>query len=153
MDDLALYLHLIGVLVFVAGIVVAGIGFESARRLDRPAEIAILLGLSRIGARLVMVGVLLVLGFGLWLVRLEDLSYGTGWVSASITLLVIALILGGFGGQRLKQARLLAAELATRQESASEELRALMSDRASLAANYAAALIVLVILGLMVFKP
>jgi hypothetical protein len=152
MDDLALYLHLIGVLVFVAGIVVAGIGFESARRLDRPAEIAILLGLSRIGARLVMVGVLLVLGFGLWLVRLEDLSYGTGWVSASITLLVIALILGGFGGQRLKQARLLAAELATRQESASEELRALMSDRASLAANYAAALIVLVILGLMVFK-
>jgi uncharacterized membrane protein len=153
MDDVALFLHLIGVLAFVAGVVVAGVAFESARRRDLPAEIAILLGLSRIGALLVMVGALLVLGFGLWLVDLTGFGYGTGWVSASIMLFVIALLLGGFGGQRLKRARLLAAELASRKEAASEELRALMADRASLAANYTAALIVLVILALMVFKP
>lgn len=153
MDDVALFLHLIGVLVFVAGIVVAGIAFESARGRDRPADIALLLGLSRIGAVLVMAGALLVLGFGLWLVHLKDFSYGSGWVSASITLLVLALILGGLGGQRLRQARLLAAELAARDQPASQELRSLMSDRASLAANYAAAVLVLVILALMVFKP
>jgi uncharacterized membrane protein len=153
MDDVALFMHLIGVLVFVAGIVVAGVAFETGRRRDRPAEVALLLGLSRVGARFVMVGALLVLGFGLWLVHLEDLGYGTGWISASITLLVIALVLGGFGGQRLKQARVLAGELTRRDEPASAELRALLSDRPSLAANYAAALIVVAILALMVFKP
>jgi hypothetical protein len=66
---------------------------------------------------------------------------------------VAALVLGGLGGQRPKQARRLAAELAERGEPASDELRALLADRPSLVANYAAALCVLGILALMVFKP
>ncbi len=153
MHDFALFLHLVGVLLFVSGIVLAGVGFEAARRRDHPAEIALLLGLTRIGAVLVAVGALVVLGFGLWLVHLEGFSYGAAWIDAALALYAVALILGGLGGQRPKQARLLANELAARGEPASDELRTLLADRPSLAANYAAALCVLAILALMVFKP
>jgi uncharacterized membrane protein len=153
MSDLALFLHLLGVLLFVSGIVLAGVGFETARRRASPAEVALLLGLTRVGALLVVVGALVVLGFGLWLVHLERFSYGTGWIDGALALYVLALVLGGLGGQRPKQARRLAGELAERGEPASDELRALLADRPSLAANYAAALCVLGILALMVFKP
>jgi hypothetical protein len=34
MEDVVLFFHLVGVLVFVAGIVVAGIAFEAARRFE-----------------------------------------------------------------------------------------------------------------------
>ena len=153
MNDLALFLHLLGVLLFVSGVVLAGIGFEAARRREHPAEIALLLGLTRVGALLVAIGALVVLGFGVWLVHLEGFSYGDGWIDAALALYVIALVLGGLGGQRPKQARLLAGELAARGEPATDELRALLTDRPSLAANYTAAICVLAILALMVFKP
>jgi uncharacterized membrane protein len=142
MNDIALFGHLLGALLFVAGIVLAGTAFEVARRRDRPAEIALLLGLTRIGVVLVGVGALLLLGFGLWLVHLEHVGYGAGWVDAAIALYVIALALGASGGRRPKQARRLATKLAT-EGSTSAELRALLDDRPSLAANYASAAIVL----------
>jgi uncharacterized membrane protein len=151
--DLALFLHLFGVLLFVSGIVVAGVGFEAARRRERPAEIALLLGLSRIGAALVTVGALVLLGFGLWLVHLEGLSYGTGWVTAAFVLYAVSLALGGLGGRRPRQARALASRLAAEGAPSDPRLRALLDDRPSQAANYAAALAVLAILALMVFKP
>jgi hypothetical protein len=43
--------------------------------------------------------------------------------------------------------------LAAKDEPLTAELRALLADRPSMAANYAAALAVLAILALMVFKP
>jgi uncharacterized membrane protein len=153
MNDVALFFHLLGAMLFVAGVVLAGTAFEVARRRDRPAEIALLLGLTRIGVVLVGVGALLLLGFGLWLVHLEHVGYGAGWVDAAIALYVIALALGASGGRRPKQARRLATKLAAEGSPASAELRALLDDRSSLAANYASAALVLAILVLMVFKP
>lgn len=123
-----------------------------ARR-GRAAEIALLRGLTRIGVVLVGVGALLLLGFGLWLVHLEHVGYGAGWVDAAIALYVIALALGAAGGRRPKQARRLATKLAAEGSPASAELRAVLDDRSSLAANYALAALVLAILVLMVFKP
>jgi len=52
--EIALFLHLLGVLLFVAGIVVAGVAFEAARRRELPAEVALLLGLTRVGVLLVL---------------------------------------------------------------------------------------------------
>jgi uncharacterized membrane protein len=152
-DDLALFLHLLGALLFVAGIILAGVAFEAARRRERPAEIALLLGLTRIGVALVGVGALLLLAFGLWLVRLEHLSYSAGWISTSIALFVVALGMGAVGGRRPKQARHLATQLAGRDAPASPGLRSLLNDRGSLAANYGSATLVVAILVLMVFKP
>lgn len=148
-----LFFHLLGVLVFAAGIVVAGVAFESARRRDLPAEISLLLGLARVGAALVLFGGLLLLVCGLWLVELEDVGFVAAWIDAAIALFAVALILGALGGQRPKQARGLAARLARENRKVDAELRALLDDRLSLAANYGSAALVLAILALMVFKP
>ncbi len=153
MDNVALFLHLLGALLFVAGIILAGAAFEAARRRELPAEIALLLAMTRIGVLLVAVGALLLLGFGLWLVHLEQIGYGAGWVDAAITLYFLAVALGAVGGRRPKRARLLAAQLAAEDAPVSVELRALLNDPVSLAANYVSALLVLAILVLMVFKP
>lgn len=154
MHEVALFVHLLGVLLFASGIVVAGAAFEAARRRQRPAEIALLLGLTRIGVALVGGGALLLLGGGLWLVGVEeDVGFGTGWVDAAIALFVVAMALGGFGGQRPKQARRLATALADRDRPADAELRGLLDDPVSRAANYLSALLVLAILALMVFQP
>ena len=150
--NIALLCHLLGVLAFVAGIVLAGAAFEAARRRRRPEEIALLLGLTRIGVLLVAVGTVLIGAFGLWLVHLGHWGYGSGWVDASIGMYVVALVLGGRGGQRPKEARRLASHLAARGEPVSDELRALLDDRVSLAANYGSLALILAIIGFMVFK-
>jgi uncharacterized membrane protein len=153
MDNVALFFHLLGALLFVAGIVLAGAAFEAARRREQPAEIALLLGLSRIGVALVAVGGLLLPVFGLWLVHLGHFGYGSGWVEAGIVLYVIALALGGLGGRRPKQARQLGSRLAEQQAPMNDELRVLLDDPVSRAQNYGSLAVILVILVLMVFKP
>lgn len=151
--DLALCLHLLGAFSLVSGTVVAGVGFELARRRASCAEIAVLLGLARIGAALVVGGVVFAGAFGLWLVALGHWGYGTAWVDAAIGLLAAVVVIGSIGGQRPKQARRLATRLAAEGESSSAELRALLSDRAAIALNYLAAAALLAIIVLMVVKP
>jgi hypothetical protein len=79
---------------------------------------------------LVGIGALLTPVFGLWLVHLGNFGYGSRWVDASIALYAAALALGGIGGRRPKQARLLAAQLALHDAPTSVELRALLNDHA-----------------------
>jgi len=153
MYNVAFFFHIIGAVLLISGIIVAGIAFEAARRRDAPCDIALLLGLTRAGVALVAVGSILAGGFGLWLVHLGNWGYDTAWVETSIALYVLALVLGGLGGRRPKQARLLATRLANDTETANDELRTLLDDRASLAQNYASLLLMLVIIGLMCVKP
>ncbi len=153
MEHLALFLHLVGALLLVSGMAVAGAASETARRRSACGEIALLLGLSRIGVALVGTGSLLVVGAGLWLVDLGGFDLDSGWLVAAIALLVASFALGAIGGQRPKQARRLATRLAAAGEQTSAELRGLLDDRASRAANYGSALLILVILVLMVWKP
>ena len=151
--NVALVLHLLGAITFAAGIAVAGVAFEAARRRNQPAEIALLLSITRIGVVLVAVGTLLIGVFGLWLVHLGSWGYGSGWVDTSIALYVGALALGGFGGQRPKQARRLATDLAQQRAPADSELRALLDDPISRGANYGSLVLILAIVAIMVFKP
>jgi MFS family permease len=153
MENVAFFFHILGVMLFVAGIVVAGAAFEAARRRQRPSEIALLLGLTRVGVVLVAVGTVLAGLFGLWLVHLGKWGYGTGWVDASIVLFLVVIGLGGVGGRRPKEARLLASRLAEQDVSSDGELRALLDDWVSRAENYGSLLLLLVIIALMVFKP
>jgi uncharacterized membrane protein len=152
-EDWALFFHLLGAFLFVAGVVVAGVAFEAARRRRQPHEIALLLGLSRVGVLLVAPGAVLVLAFGLWLVRLGHWRYSAGWVDAALALFVAVSVLGAIGGQRPKRARLLAERLAREGAEESPELRALLDDRLALALNYASAALLVAIVVLMVFKP
>ena len=72
MDDVVFFFHVLGVLLFVSGIVLAGAAFEAARRRDAPSEIALLLGFTRIGVVLVGIGAPLTAVCGLWLVKLGN---------------------------------------------------------------------------------
>ena len=72
MDEVALFLHLLGVVTLFAGMAVAAVGFEAARRRERPKEVALLLGLTRIGVVLVGVGLVLAVACGFWLLDLTE---------------------------------------------------------------------------------
>lgn len=151
--NVALFFHLLGAFLLVSGTVVAGAAFETARRRQAPAEIALLLGLTRVGVVLVGLGVVLALAFGLWLVQLGYWGYGSGWVVAALVLLAVTVVLGAAGGRRPKQARKLAVRLSEERSASTPELRELLDDRTALAANYLSALLMLAIIVLMVFKP
>ena len=152
-DSWALLFHLLGAFLFVGGMIVAGVAFEAARRRHEPAEIALLLGLTRIGVLFVALGALVVLPVGLWLVHLGRFGYGAGWVDAALALFVAASVLGAIGGQRPKRARKLAVRLAREGAEETDELRALLDDRVTLALNYVLLALVVAIVMLMVFKP
>jgi uncharacterized membrane protein len=150
--DVALFFHLLGALILFAGVVVAGVTFELARRRTRAADVALLLGASRIGAIAVGGGGLLVAVFGLWLVHLGHWGYGSGWVDWAIGLYVLVLVLGGAGGRGPRHARLLATRLGAEGSVVTAELRALLDDRAARTLNYGSLAIVIAIVALMVFK-
>lgn len=151
MEDVALYLHLLGAFAFLAGLVLAGAAFESARRRQTAGEVALLLGLARRGALLAVAGAVVAGAFGLWLVHLGDFGYESGWVVAAIVAFVIALWLGAYGGRAPRRAREL-AEAAPAASDVDGELRAALDDGAALLANYLALAIVVAIITLMVFK-
>ncbi len=153
MYDAVLFLHILGVLAFVSGIVLAGAAFERARRAERPAEVAVLLGLSRLGAALVGTGTLVIGACGLWLVHLGRWRYGSFWVVASEVLFLTALALGARGGVRPKRARQLASRLAAEGAERTPELTALLEDRPSRIANYVSLVLVLAVIAVMCFKP
>jgi uncharacterized membrane protein len=153
MYNVVFFFHILGVLSLVSGIVVAGVAFETARRREQPAEVATLLGLSRLGAMIVGPGALAAGVFGLWLVHLGNWHYNSFWVDASIVLFVVGMALGGMGGQRPKQARELAVRLASRDAPMTDELRGLLNDRATQLENYGALLMILAIVAIMIFKP
>lgn len=150
--ELALLVHILGVLLFFGGALVAGVMFEAARRRERPSEIALLLGVSRVGALLVAAGALLTFGGGMWLAEEVD-QFGATWLRASLALFLLSIVLGALGGQRPKRARRLARRSAGEGDAMSPELRRLLDDPLSLAANYASTALVLVVLVLMVWQP
>ena len=114
LDEVALFLHLVGVVTLFAGTAVAGVGLAVARRRERSSE-------SRAG---------------------------DAWVATALGLVVLGAVLGAFGGQRPKRARLLAER-----GGDAEELRRLLDDPLSMWLNAAAAAAYLAVLALMVWKP
>ena len=154
MESAVLFFHLLGVLVFAAGTAVAAVAFESARRRERVEDVVLLLGLARTGALLVVSGGVLLLVCGLWLVDLAGVGFGTAWLDAAIALFLVALLFGGLGGQRPKQARIRASQMASEgMERVDGRLKDQLDDPLSRAANYASTALILAVLALMVFKP
>lgn len=153
MGEWVLLGHILAGFTLFAGMVLATAGWHLARAKSAPGEIALLLRLCRIGALMVAAATVAVLGFGLWLVDLQERRLTDSWILWAISLLVVATVAGIAGGQRPKRARQLAEQLSERKGGATSELRALLDDRFSALLNYLAAACVLVIVFLMVFKP
>jgi uncharacterized membrane protein len=148
----ALFLHIVGALLFFSGLAVAAVAQLSARRRRRPSEIALLLDAARTGVLLVALGAVLILAFGLWL---SDLTgYGLeGWVLAALVLFLVSVLLGGLGGRTPKRARRLAERLALAEDEPSPELEAFLRSRRSDSLNAAAAVAAVAVLVLMIWKP
>jgi uncharacterized membrane protein len=153
--DLALLVHLVGVVFLFSGMSIAGALHTAARRQERPSQVAVLLGVTRVGVLFVGAGGVLVLVGGFWLIGESDgvYSLGDGWIVAGLVLLLAAFVLGWLGGQQPKRARMLAEHLARDGDALSVELRKLLDDPRALALNYAAAAAIFLAFVLMIWKP
>jgi uncharacterized membrane protein len=152
--DWLLFFHITGAFFLIGGIVVAGIlNFVAIGKERRPSEIATLYGLIRFAVPLILVGLLLTLVFGLWLVHEADFDYSDGWIVAAIVLWVMGSALGNLAGRRERETRLLAERLAAEGDVATPDLRSRVVDPLALAASYGSGLIALAVLGIMIWKP
>jgi uncharacterized membrane protein len=151
--DWLLFLHVTGAFMVVSGAVMAGIFNVSALRRERPSEIVVLFRLTRFAVTSITVGMVVALGFGLWLVSDADYGWGDTWVVLALILWFVANALGGIGGGRDKRTRRLAERLAAEGDLPSPELQARVRDPLSLALSWGSGAVVIVILVLMIWKP
>ncbi len=152
--QIALLLHIVGAISYFVGIGVAAFAFLEARRQERPSQVAAVLGLARTGVLVAGVGMLLILGFGFWLIdQAAAIDMGDAWIGAALALFVAAAALGGIAGQAPKRARKLAVRLSAEGDRPSEELRRLLDDRPSLVLNVVSGLAAVAVLVLMVWQP
>jgi len=150
--QIGILFHLIGVIVFFAGATVAAVVTMAARRREKPAEIAVLLGLARPGAILLGIGGVVLLVAGFYLSGKVD-GYGQRWLEVSILLFVLALVAGAWGGRRSRSARVYAEALADRGEGDIGVLRGMLSDRLTATLHWGAVVLATAVLVLMVAQP
>jgi uncharacterized membrane protein len=148
-----LALHVTGAFLLMGGGAIAASLNLAALRRDRPSDILLLFGLIRFAVASIIVGSLLALVFGLWLVHEAGYGYGDGWVVAALVLFVLGNAMGGIGGRRDERTAAYARELADAGDAPSAELRARVRDPISLALSYGSGLVLVAILALMVWKP
>ncbi len=146
-------LHVTGAFFVIGGSVLAATLNVLALRSERPSEVALFMGLTRVAVVVIGVGFLVTIVFGLWLVHEAHFSFGAAWVGASIVLWFVSAALGGRGGARDRETRELAERLASEGDAPSAELRARLRDPVTLALSWGSGLAVLVVLALMIWKP
>ena len=149
-----LVFHMTGALLLLGGAVFAGILNVAALRRERPSEVVALYRLVRIAVTAISVGLPLTLIFGIWLVvDLDFVKWSNTWVILALILWAVAGALGGIGGRREKETRLLAERLAAEADAPSVELHARMRDPLTLALSWGSGVVVVAILALMIWKP
>jgi uncharacterized membrane protein len=148
-----LFLHVTGAFLLLSGAVVAGVFNVAAMRRERPSEIALLLGLTRWAVIAISAGLLVTLGFGLWLVHHVGYGWGEGWIVGSLVLWVVSGFLGDRGGRLQRETRELAQRLAAQGDAPSPELHARLRDPVALALSWSSGLAALAILAMMIWKP
>jgi uncharacterized membrane protein len=143
-----------GVFLVIGGATFSGILNVAALRRERPSEIVVLYRFIRVAVRAISLGMVLTLVFGLWLVAdLDFVKWSNTWVILALILWVVANALGGAGGRREKETRQLAERLAGEGDAPSDELRARMRDRITLALSWGSGVVLIAILALMIWKP
>ena len=148
-----LFLHVTGAFLVIGGAVMAGVFNFSALRSERPSEVVLFFRFARLAVAAIGVGLVLTLGFGLWLVH--DVGYGWGetWIVLALVLWVLSSALGGVGGSREKKVRELAERLTAEGDVPSPELSARLRDPVWLAVSWGSGIVVIAILALMIWKP
>jgi uncharacterized membrane protein len=151
--DGILFLHLVGVLLFVGGSITAAVLRLAALRRGKPSEIALLLQAVRPVVPLVGGGLLLAVAAGFWLTSRLHVDLGTRWLVVTYALLVWLGVVGAVAGRQDRQTRELAARLADEGDTPSAELARRLRDPLNLALNGTMLLAVAAIIAMMVWKP
>jgi uncharacterized membrane protein len=151
--DWLLFLHVTGAFLLLGGGVVASALNIAALRRDRPSEILLLFGLTRIAVASILAGSVLAFVFGLWLVNEAGYGYGDGWIVAAIVLLILGNAIGGFAGSRDARTAKFAQELVAQGDAPSADLQARVRDPITLVCNYGSGLLLVALLAIMIWKP
>jgi uncharacterized membrane protein len=147
------FFHVTGAFMVLGGAVMAGIFNVSALRRERPSEIVVLFRLTRLAVRSITIGMVVALGFGLWLVSDAGYGWGETWIVLALILWFVANAMGGIGGRRDMRTRELAEQLAAQGDQPSAELQSRLRDPLALALSWGSGIVVVVILTLMIWKP
>jgi uncharacterized membrane protein len=151
--DWALFLHLVGVLLFVGG----SVGVTALRLLaigkERPSESALLLRAVRPLVPLVGLGLVLTIVAGAWLAHELGFAYGSGWLRWTYALIAWLVVVGAVAGRLDRRTRELAEHLAREDDASSPELTRRLRDPIALTLDASMLVATLAIVALMVWKP
>jgi len=151
--DWALFLHLVGVLLFVG----ASVGVAALRLLaigkDRPSESALLLRAVRPLVPFVGLGLVLTIAAGAWLAHELGFPYGSGWLRWTYALIAWLVVVGALAGRLDRRTRELAEREASAGDEASSELIRRLRDPVALTLDASMLAATLAIVALMVWKP
>jgi uncharacterized membrane protein len=151
--DWALFLHLLGVLLFVGG----SVGVTALRLLaigkERPSESALLLRSVRPLVPHVGLGLLLTVGAGAWLAHELGVPYDSGWLLWTYALMAWLVVVGAFAGRLDRHTRELAERVAANGDRPSAELARRLRDPLALSLDASMLIATLAIVALMVWKP
>jgi uncharacterized membrane protein len=148
-----LFLHVTGAFLVIGGAVMAGVFNFAALRSERPSDVVLFFGFARLAVAAIGVGMVLTLGFGLWLVHDAGYGWGQTWIVLALVLWVLSNAMGGIGGNREKQVRELAERLTAEGDVPSPELSARLRDPVWLALSWGSGIVAIAILALMIWKP
>ena len=148
-----LFLHVTGAFLVIGGAVMAGVFNFSALRSGRPSDVVLFFRFARVAVAAIGVGMVLTLGFGLWLVHDAGYGWGETWIVLALVLWVLSNALGGIGGKREKKVRELAERLTAEGDVPSPDLSARLRDPVLLALSWGSGIVVIAILALMIWKP
>ena len=151
--DWLLFLHVTGAFLVIGGAAMAGVFNFSALRSERPSDVVLFFRFARIAVAAIGVGLVLTLGFGLWLVHDAGYGWGETWIVLALVLWVLSSAMGGIGGNREKQVRELAERLTAEGDVPSPELSARLRDPVWLALSWGSGIVVIAVLALMIWKP
>ena len=148
-----LFLHLAGAFLFVSGAVAAAALRIAAMRRERPSEVALLMRAVRPAVPLIVLGLVLVLVFGFWLVDRLGYDLGATWLTLTFVLLAWAVVVGGLTGRQDRHTRELAERLARDGDRPSAELSKRLRDPVNLTLNASLLVATVGIVALMVWRP
>jgi uncharacterized membrane protein len=151
--DWALFLHLVGVLLFVG----ASAAVTALRLLAigkaRPSESALLLRAARPLVPIVGLGLVLTVAAGAWLAHELGVSYGAGWLRWTYVLITWLVVVGAVAGRLDRRTRELAERLAAKDDSPFSELTRRLRDPLALTLDASMLAATLAIVALMVWRP
>jgi uncharacterized membrane protein len=151
--DWALFLHLVGVLLFVgASVAVTALRLLSIGK-PRPSECALLLRAVRPLVPLVGLGLVLTVGAGAWLAHELQVGYGAGWLRWTYVLLGWLVVVGAVAGRLDRRTRELAERVAAAGDEPSPELDRRLRDPVALTLDASMLVATLAIVALMVWQP